>query len=47
MVAVMVSGKYLHGRGDGDPVGVSHPMIVHARKVAEHAPDLVDAVMRT
>lgn len=35
--------KYLQAAGA--EAGVSHPMIVHARKVAEHAPDLVVAVI--
>lgn len=46
MLHVRLHGaKYLAARDAGDAAGVSNPMIVHPRKVAEHAPDLVDAVI--
>lgn len=44
MLVVKLGDKRL-SRAASEAVGVSQPMVVHARKVAEHAPDLVDAVI--
>jgi hypothetical protein len=39
------SGAEYSARGAGVAAGVNNAMVVHARKVAQHAPELVDAVV--